>query len=350
MLIGKTNRLLRAMAWTLLLCAAVAKAHTTETSVASPVWGIATAYPADTVSGRAAEDFAALLNRESDGALVAVPRFNEKTVSARLPDSGDVPFRLEFAGDWAAQEEILALSTVPYAVNSVDEACTVSQIARPAYSAALSHYGFVLLAVIPWPPTGIWSRSEINSPQDFFGMRVRAYDESSKRVLEALGAHVVSLPIQQALVQIKSGGVDAVLSSGDGAAGRAYALDLPNFTALHYAYPVSFLIASKRFIDGLSAAQRTAVFSAGKETERLAWRRLPDRVRRNYEMMATLGVTVHDPAPPSLLGAIARAATKGIREASIKDSKSSEIMGSLRACTASGCNTCALKLQSEASR
>ncbi|AGK49998.1 MULTISPECIES: TRAP transporter substrate-binding protein DctP [Burkholderia] len=352
MLIGKTNKLTRAMGFGLLLWVAVAHArsYANELIALSSEWVIATAYPADTVSGRAAEDFASLLNQANNVAAVALPRFNEKTVSSRSPDSTDLPFRVEFSGDWATRETILALSTSPYTVKSVEEACAISRIARPAYRAALSHYGFVLLAVIPWPPTGIWSRSEISSPKDFVGMRVRTYDESSKLVLEALGAHVVSLPIQEALAQIKTGGVDAVMSSGDGAAGRAYASDLPNFTALRYAYPVSFLVASRHFLDGLSASQRSVIFAAGWETERRAWARLPDRVRRNYEMMATLGVAVHDPAPASLLDAVVRTATGGFRKAVTKDSEAIGILERFRACSASGCGTCTLDVQTEASR
>ncbi|KMQ81321.1 TRAP-type C4-dicarboxylate transport system, periplasmic component [Candidatus Burkholderia pumila] len=112
---------------------------------------------------------------------------------------------------------------------------TLARLAAPAYRTALSHQGLVLLAAVRWPPTGIWSRKPIESLNDFAVMRIRTYDESSRRVIANLGAQVVSLPIQEALAQIKIGNIDAIISSGDGNAGRAYAAILPNFTALRYA-------------------------------------------------------------------------------------------------------------------
>lgn len=302
-------------------------------------WAVATAYPADTISGCAARDFSRMLERalHDDGVHVA-NHFGAKVVPAALAgdqgagDQGNAAFGLLFAGDLTAKEPILGLSVRPYNVNSIAEAHGMADLATPAYRTALSHQGLVLIAVVPWPPTGIWSRTPIRSTEAFAGMRVRAYDESSKRVMEDLGAHVVSLPIQQALHQLKEGNIDAVISSGDGDAGRAYAAVLPNFTALRYAYPLSFLVASKRFIDSLSTTQRAAIFGAGRETERLAWRRLPERVRQNYRAMSDWGVTVHDPVPASLSDALERVA-KAETSADIEtDYETTQMLSLFRSC------------------
>ncbi|MCV9914963.1 TRAP transporter substrate-binding protein DctP [Burkholderia pseudomallei] len=317
---------------------------------ASANWTIATAYPADTVSGHAAADFARTLEAALDGAAHVSPRFDFKTIAAALSeDSTRLPFALLFAGDLARKEPILALSVRPYSVTSIDEAREMAQLAKPAYRTALAHQGLVLLAVVPWPPTGIWSRKPIDSPRDFAGMRVRAYDESSRRVMARLGAQVVSLPIQEALVQLKAGAIDAIISSGDGDAGRAYADVLPNFTALRYAYPVSFLVASKQFLDGLSAQQRSAVFQSGAEAERLAWERLPERVHRNYRSMSAWGVAVHDPAPKSLIAAVERAARADTSAAIENDYETAQMLSQFHSCSVTR-RACDSHLDQEAAR
>ncbi|HGO6126516.1 TRAP transporter substrate-binding protein DctP [Burkholderia cepacia] len=313
-------------------------------------WSVATAYPADTVSGHAASDFARVLAGELRTDVHIAPRFEDKTVLTELSDSaGRTPFGLLFAGDLAAKEPILALSVRPYSVGSVAEARDMALMAKPAYRTALAHQGFVLLAVIPWPPTGIWSRKPIGSPADLAGMRVRAYDESSRRVMAALGAQVVSLPIQEALVQLRAGKIDAIISSGDGEAGRAYADVLPNFTALRYAYPVSFLVARKSFLDTLPGVQRTAVFQAGEQAERLAWERLPERVRGNYRSMSSWGVTVHDPAPKSLIAAVERVATADTNTMIETDYETAQMLTQFRRCPPSR-RACDAQIDREAAR
>lgn len=207
----------------------------------------------------------------------------------------------------------------------------------------------MLLAVVPWPPTGIWSRKPIDSARDFVGMRVRAYDESSRRVMAWLGAQVVSLPIQEALVELKAGAIDAIISSGDGDAGRAYADVLPNFTALRYAYPVSFLVVSKHFLDGLSASQRFAVFQSGAEAERLAWDRLPERVHRNYRSMSAWGVAVHDPAPKPLIAAVESAAKADTSIAIENDYETAQMLSQFHSCSVSR-RACDRQIDREAAR
>ncbi|KVO09641.1 C4-dicarboxylate ABC transporter substrate-binding protein [Burkholderia ubonensis] len=296
----------------LLAGAAIGSAIAQDQFMDRPVpgtWEVATSYPSDTVSGHAASDFARFLNAGVRQPDLAIPKFDvEALPAALLSGLESAPFALLFASDLANDERILGLSVRPYEVTTIAEALKMTTLAKPAYRSALGNHDLVLLAVIPWPPTGLWSRTQISSPANFAGMRIRTYDQSSKRVMEALGAQVVSLPIREAFDQISRGTLDGVMSSGDGAAGRAYAESLPNFTALQYAFPVSFLVARKGFLDRLPPSDRRAVFDAGLQTERLAWQRLPERVRQNYRAMDELGVNVTDPVPQPVLSAVQRAA------------------------------------------
>ncbi|WP_081069470.1 TRAP transporter substrate-binding protein DctP [Burkholderia stagnalis] len=304
-------------------------------------WGVATAYPSDTVSGHAATDFARLLNAGVRQPDLVIPKFDvEGLPAALLSGRESAPFALLFASDLASDERILGLSVRPYEVTTIAEAQEMATLAKPAYRSALGNHDLVLLAIIPWPPTGLWSRTQISSPDNFAGMRIRTYDQSSKRVMEALGAKVVSLPIREAFDQISRGNLDGVMSSGDGAAGRAYAESLPNFTALQYAFPVSFLVARKDFLDRLTQHEQRAVVDAGFQTERLAWERLPERVRQNYRAMNQLGVNVSDPVPQPVLDAVQHAAFNVSSRVLSTDHKSARIRFEPRSCIYSHRHIC----------
>ncbi len=276
---------------------------------ASSRWDVVTSYPEDTVSGQAAADFARRMNGAGESGEAVAPRFNDKSaLAALLAETTSVPFGLLFASDIAKDEAVLGLSVRPYEVNSIEEARELACIAAPAYRAALAHHKLALLAIIAWPPTGLWSRAEIPAATRFSGMRIRTYDQTSARIMRTLGAEVVSMPIQDALALLKTGNLDAIMSSGDGAAGRSYGEVMRNFTAIRYAYPVSFLVARQDFLDTLSEDQRAAIFEAGMKTELHAWAQLPERTNRNYAAMANMGVQVHDPVSSSVLSAIHDAA------------------------------------------
>lgn len=305
-------------------------------------WIVSTSYPDDTVSGRAAADFTRLLNYGRLPGIHVSPRFADRTVSAQgFSESAASPFRLLFSADLASSEAILGVSARPFQVSSPEEAFELNCHAKPAYRSAFAHHDLVLLAVVPWPPTGIWSRFPLTRVDDLAKMRVRTYDTSSGHLLEATGAQTVSLPIQKALTEIKAGSIDAVMSSGDGAAGRAYAIQLKNFTAIQYAWPVSFLVASKSFFRGLSAQQRSAIYDAGARTEQLAWNRLAERIRKNYEQMRVEGVAVQEPAPTAITDALHRAASDtSTVPSTLADDEAIQFLADFRGCTACHSSLC----------
>jgi TRAP-type transport system periplasmic protein len=294
---------------------------------AGPRWNVVTAYPEDTVSGQAALDFASRLSGTAQLGAPVAPRFNDKgAVGALLSATPTVPFGLLFASDVAKDEAVLGLSVHPYEVNSIDEARELACIAAPAYRAALARHKLALLAIIAWPPTGLWSRAEIPVASEFSGMRIRTYDQTSARIMRTLGAEVVSLPIQEALALLKRGSLDAIMSSGDGAAGRSYGEVMRNFSAIRYAYPVSFLVARQEALEALTDAQRAAVFDAGVQTERQAWAQLPERTNRNYAAMANMGVQVHDPVASPVLAAIHAAARADTRARATADQQTGPLL------------------------
>ncbi|WP_323123185.1 TRAP transporter substrate-binding protein DctP [Burkholderia alba] len=269
---------------------------------------IATSYPRDTVSGEATAMFAGLVQAETNGQLMVRPTFDDRrrTDNILRGESG-VDAGALFAGDLLKVNAIFALSVLPFEVTSIEQAQRLSMLARPAYQQAFAAEKLVLLAVVPWPPTGLWSRQVIANPSDLNNLRMRTYDASSRAVFRKVGAQADMLPITDALARLGNGQLDAVMSSGDGEAGRVFSQHLRNFEAIHYAYPLSFLVVRRRSFDGLSAPVQDAVYRAAERTESLAWQALSARELRNYEQMREQGVTLLDPIGPELSVVLRRA-------------------------------------------
>lgn len=255
-------------------------------------WSIASDYPANTVAGHAIKRFAELANQDSDGWLKVTPEFalSSRDNTAQLVSSGQLEIGDAFSGVLSHLDPLFELSMLPFQVQSVEQAHELADLARPAYAKKLQAHGLHLLFITPWPGTGLWSRRTLGS--DIQALRIRTYDNSSAKVLSQLGAQANAYPIQQVGHLIQAGELDGVLSSGDGAVGTSFAHSLPNFTAINYAFPLSFVFLSNSKYDALTDAQQAQLDAAAATTEREQWQSLRSRIEQNHRNLALQGVRV----------------------------------------------------------
>ena len=283
---------------------------------AQTVWTMPTDYPADSMPGQGLTTFAAAVARTTAGAIAVVPAFGgapglkAAEVLGAVGDgrlkAGDV-----FGGVAGAVDPLFLLSSLPFLTGSFADAQRLYAAAKPAYEAACERLGLKLLYVTPWPPSGIWAKTPIRTAADLTGLSIRTYDATSQTVMQALGAHAVSLSFAEAMPQIANGSIAAVLSSGDGGAGRRLWEYLPAFTAIGYAVPLSFAVVNEAAWKALSPALQDALARAAAQTQTAQWDATVSRAAQNEATMRANGVTIAapDPALARQLAAAGAAAT-----------------------------------------
>src|SRR4051812_22011630 len=125
---------------------------------------------------------------------------------------------------------------------------------------------------------------------------VRPFDphlrQDSTEVFASAGARAALISFSDTMPRLVDGGLNAVLSSGDGGAGRKLWEYLPYFSEITYSLPLSIAGVSKTAYDGLSADQRAAVDAASRQTETELWVALSTRLQENYARMRQNGVTI----------------------------------------------------------
>ena len=104
--------------------------------------------------------------------------------------------------------------------------------------------------------------------------------------------------------RLVDGSINAVLSSGDGGAGRRLWQYLPCFSAITYTLPISIAGVSQVVYDGLPPDLREAVDTAGRQTESELWLALPSRQQQNYVRMRQNGVTIDSSPAPEVVAAL----------------------------------------------
>jgi len=121
---------------------------------------------------------------------------------------------------------------------------------------------------------------------------VRTADANGVLAFRAAGASPVTISFTDALPQLKSGQLDAVLSSGDGGAGVRLMETLRHFTAIEYAVTMSMVTINGDVWRGLEPSLQRAVRDAAAETEARQWEIMKTRVEANYARMRAAGVGI----------------------------------------------------------
>ena len=297
--IGATLRRLGILATALLLLIPVA-------TRAETVWDMPTEYPQSAMPGLGLTTFTRHVAELSAAKLQIKPSID---AAAGIRSAGMLAAIVEgrvqagdaFAGSLEAEDAIFALPSLPFLVTSTADARRLADIARPHLAAALQKKGLRLLYLTPWPPSGIWSRTPLKTPADLSGLSIRTYDKTSTEVFLSVGAKAISISFADTMPKLVDGSINAVLSSGDGGAGRKLWDYLPFFSEITYSLPLSVAGVNQAIYDGLSPDLREAVDAAGLQTERELWLALATRLQENYQRMGQNGVTIDSNPAPSVV-------------------------------------------------
>ena len=270
---------------------------------AETAWDMPTEYPANAMPGFGLTTFTRHVTELSAGKITIKPSFDAASgiksagMLAAIAE-GRVQAGDAFAGSLEAEDPIFALPSLPFLVTSIADAKRLADIARPHLAAVLAKKGLRLLYLTPWPPSGIWSKTPLKTASDLSGLSIRTYDRISTEVFAGVGAKAALISFSDTMPKLVDGSLNAVLSSGDGGAGRKLWEVLPYFSEITYSLPLSVASVNKAAYDGLSQDQRAAVDEASRKTETELWVALSTRLQENYARMRQNGVTIDsNPAP-----------------------------------------------------
>jgi TRAP-type C4-dicarboxylate transport system substrate-binding protein len=290
---------------------------------AQTVWDMPTEYPENAMPGLGLTTFAKHVAELSAGKLQIRPSFDAAAgiKSAGMLTAiaaGRVPAGDAFAGSLESEDSIFTLPSLPFLVRSTADARHLADIARPYLVAALQKKGLRLLYLTPWPPSGIWSKTPLKTASDLTGLAIRTYDKTSTEVFASAGARAVSISFADTMPKLVDGSINAVLSSGDGGAGRKLWQYLPYFSEITYSLPLSVAVVNQAVYDGPSAESREAVDAASRQTESELWLALTTRLQENYQRMRQNGVTIDSSPAPAIVEALQSGAAEAQRAWCVK--------------------------------
>ena len=303
---------------TLRLMTGIAMTFMAHGAYAATTLTMATEYPATSMPGQGVSTFAELVRAKTAGNVVIDASYDASkgiksadmidAVQARKVDAGDA-----FAGALATKYPLFGVSSLPFLADSLSKARNLNKAARPAYEKLLAAHGQKLLYTTPWPASGIWSKQKLDSVAALKKLSIRTYDATSQDVMQKAGARAQNISFADAMPLIASGEVNAVLSSGDGGAGRKLWEHLPNFAEINYAMPISVATMNLQAYQALDARTRRAIDQAAAQTETEQWKRIDGRLQQNYANMRKNGVAINTSVPLPVRRALKDAAADSVK-------------------------------------
>jgi TRAP-type transport system periplasmic protein len=266
--------------------------------VAQTIFSIATEYPETVMPGEGLNTFVNAVKKLSNDRLIFSPTFDAKAgfksseiikaVADRKLDSADA-----YMPALSAIDPLFSLSALPFVATSIDDARALMVRSRSSYQDSLSKAGVRWLYATPWPASGIWSSTGLQSSTDVKALRIRTYDSVSQAVMQPLTTAAMNVSFADVMPMLKDGRANAVLSSGDGGAGRKLWDFLTHFTEINYAIPISVTVINAALYESLSTEFRQIIDQAAAITEAEQWQRVRGRLEENYVRMRANGVSIN---------------------------------------------------------
>ena len=150
----------------------------------------------------------------------------------------------------------------------------------------------VLLWAMPNPPSGINAPRPITSPEALEGLRIRTYDVNGTETLINAGASPLQIAWSDLIPQLSTGGIDAVLTSADGARQLSLWDYVSDFTELNYAMGLFMMHVNKDEFDALPEEVRTALMKTVPEADQYNWKIMEESIGEAYDVMTQNGMAV----------------------------------------------------------
>jgi TRAP-type C4-dicarboxylate transport system substrate-binding protein len=288
-----------------------------EPSVAR--WVLANEYPPTSLPGEGDAFFARTVADRVAGKLVIDPQPDAKSgfksrEQLKAVAEGKLAMADSFAGALGDEHSFFLLSSLPFVAANADDARRLYDLAKPRYEAVLKGFNQKLLYSTPWPASGVWAKVPADTPDAVAKLKIRTYDKTGTDLMTALGATAGVVSYSDLTAKLRTGEIDAVLSSGDGGAGRKFWEYLPHFTEINYAMPLSLTSVNLDAWNALDAETQKAVLEAAGETETRQWQALDGRLAKNYERMRENGMTITREVSPALAAKFKTASRAAIAE------------------------------------
>lgn len=190
---------------------------------------------------------------------------------------------------------VFELDTLPGLAGSYDEAFALWQASKPVITELFAEQGMMPLYAVAWPAQGIYTDFELNDPEQFQGLRVRAPNINTQRLTENLGGLPTETEESDIPTAFSTGRVDAMITSistGESMAAWEYVSD---YSDANLWIPKNIIFVNQRAFDSLDDANQQALLDAAAKAEERGWEASKADAKASAEALKEHGMNITTP-------------------------------------------------------
>lgn len=267
-----------------------------QVALAESKWDLPTAYAPSSFQTENLQSFVNDVDKASAGKLKITLHTNASLYKAneikRAVQGGQAQIGEIIISGMANEDPIYALDNVPFLATSYADAKKLWVASKSAVEAKLAKNGIKLLYSVPWPPQGLYSKTEVSSMDALKRLKIRSYSPTVARMIELMGAQPVTVQAADLTQALSTGVVSANVTSG------ATGYDTKSWEQLKYFYdvqawlPKNIVIVSQKAFDALDPATQKAVTTAAAAAETRGWKISEEKTAWYLEELKKNGMTV----------------------------------------------------------
>ena len=263
-------------------------------------WDLPTGYSANSFQTQNVQQFANEVDQLTGGKLKITLHPGGSLYKAneikRAVQTGQVP-AAEFILSGAANENpLFGIDSIPFLATSYADSKRLYQAAKPAQDKLLASQGIKVLFTVPWPGQSLYSLKPINTPADFAGTKMRAYNPTSTRIAQLLKAQPVTIQLSELGQALATNTVNNFLTSS------ASGVESKLYEQIKYFYPVNAwlprnaTVVNKKAFDSLDKGLQDAVLKAAATAEKRGWESSERLDKEFLKELAAKGMTIAEPS------------------------------------------------------
>jgi TRAP-type C4-dicarboxylate transport system substrate-binding protein len=273
----------------------------TAPAMAQTKWNLPAAYPADNFHTENLNAFSKDVSDATGGKLQITVHANaslfkapeiKRAVQTGQAQAGEVLMSLH-----ENEDPLYGLDVVPFLATSFDQSKKLWDVQRPAIDKKLASQGLMLLFAVPWPPQGIFAKSDINKVEDLKGVKWRAYNVGTSRIAEIVGAQPVTVQAAELPQALATGVVTTFMTSGATGYDSKVWESLSHFYDTQAWIPKNMTFVNKAAFDALDKPTQEAILKAAKTAEERGWKSAQEKTKWYLDQLSSKGMKVQPPGP-----------------------------------------------------
>jgi TRAP-type C4-dicarboxylate transport system substrate-binding protein len=285
---------------------AIALAMAASPALAQTKWDMPTPYPDANFHTQNIMMFAEDVKKATNGALEIKVHSNGSLFKhpeiKNAVRGGQVPIGEFLLSRLANENAVFEVDSVPFLATSYDDAKRLWAASRGPTEKLLDKEGLLVLFSVPWPPQGLYAKSQVNSLDDLKGVKFRAYNTATEKLAKLAGAVPTQIEVPDIPQAFSTGRVGAMITSpSTGANSKAWDF-VKNYYDTQAWLPKNIVVVNKRAFRALDKKSQQAVMTAAKAAETRGWQMSMKETADKTAVLKQNGMNVQTPTPALMSG------------------------------------------------